>query len=351
MSFILDALKKSESDRQRQSGPALFEVKVAQPKSGFPVWAIAIAALLVVNMIIVGWMLVRRATRGDDTTATNTPPAAAAPAPGAAVPPGASPSVAAAGSPSAPPLNGGAYNGAPPNGAPYNNLQYNGAPANGAPYNNGQYNSPPPNGASYNSGQYNGAPPGGNYAGSPQQGYPQPGNMAPNNMAGGNLPPANGPAANAPAQSQWQPGAVPNQQSMGANQGRMPQRDQNEPTLAGSGNARDAGSGNTDSAANPDDYAPATEPGSSLFKGHVKRGTESGLVLYQDAALVPGANLPQLRLDLHVYAIKPQERFALINMHKMHEGDSIQDGVRVEAITPDGVVMSHNGSRFLLPRE
>jgi len=136
---------------------------------------------------------------------------------------------------------------------------------------------------------------------------------------------------------------------MGAAQGRMPQRDQNEPTLAG--NARAAGSGNTDPAANPDDYAPATEPGSSLFKGHVKRGTDSGLVLYQDAAMVPGANLPQLRLDLHVYAVKPQDRFALINMHRMREGDSLQDGVRVEAITPDGVVMSHNGSRFLLPRE
>jgi hypothetical protein len=38
-------------------------------------------------------------------------------------------------------------------------------------------------------------------------------------------------------------------------------------------------------------------------------------------------------------------------MHKMHEGDSLQDGVRVESITPDGVVMSHNGSKFLLPRD
>src|SRR6266567_9401710 len=76
MSFILDALKKSESDRQRQSGPALFEVKVAPPKAGFPVWAIAIVALLVVNMIIVGWMLLRRSSHGEDTTAANTPPAA-----------------------------------------------------------------------------------------------------------------------------------------------------------------------------------------------------------------------------------------------------------------------------------
>jgi general secretion pathway protein B len=88
-----------------------------------------------------------------------------------------------------------------------------------------------------------------------------------------------------------------------------------------------------------------------LFKGHVKRGTESGLTLYQDAAVAQGANLPQLRLDLHVYAAKPQDRFALINMHKMHEGDSLQGGVRVEAITPDGVVLSHNGSKFLLPNE
>ena len=83
----------------------------------------------------------------------------------------------------------------------------------------------------------------------------------------------------------------------------------------------------------------------------MKRGTEDGLVLYQDAAVVPGANLPELRLDLHVYAPKPQDRFALINMHRVHEGDSVQGGVRVDSIVPEGVVMSHNGSKFLLPRD
>jgi hypothetical protein len=128
----------------------------------------------------------------------------------------------------------------------------------------------------------------------------------------------------------------------------MPEQNTGEPTLAN--RARAAVGADSEPAANPDDYAPAAEP-DSLFKGHVRRGTESGLVLYQDAAVVPGANLPQLRLDLHVYAGKPQERFALINMHKMHEGDSLPDGVRVESITPDGVIMSHHGSKFLLPRE
>src|SRR6186713_947652 len=72
MSFILDALKKSENDRQRQTGPALFEVKVAPPKAGFPMWAIAIVALLAINMAIVGWMLFRR------SGAQSTPGAAAA---------------------------------------------------------------------------------------------------------------------------------------------------------------------------------------------------------------------------------------------------------------------------------
>jgi hypothetical protein len=147
--------------------------------------------------------------------------------------------------------------------------------------------------------------------------------------AGGASPSASGQATNTrgPSQSPAQ-----NQQDTGSVQARMPQRDQNEPTLAGNANsaasARGSGAANTaavtntDSTANPDDYA-----------------------------VVPGNALPQLRLDLHVYAAKPQERFALINMHKMHEGDSLQDGVRVESITSDGVVLSHNGSKFLLPRE
>jgi general secretion pathway protein B len=66
MSFILDALKKSESDRQRQSGPALFEVKVAPPRTRLPLWAIAIALLLVVNLAIVAWMMLRHpAARAD----------------------------------------------------------------------------------------------------------------------------------------------------------------------------------------------------------------------------------------------------------------------------------------------
>ena len=55
MSFILDALKKSETDRQRQTSPALFEVKVAAPRRRLPIWGIAVGALLAVNIAFLIW--------------------------------------------------------------------------------------------------------------------------------------------------------------------------------------------------------------------------------------------------------------------------------------------------------
>src|SRR4029077_18868020 len=85
MSFILDALKKSENDRQRQSGPALYEVKVAAPRSQLPYWAIGLIVLLGINLVIVAWVLLRRQSHSSDeqraAVATPPPPAPAA-APG-----------------------------------------------------------------------------------------------------------------------------------------------------------------------------------------------------------------------------------------------------------------------------
>ncbi|MBV9345064.1 MAG: hypothetical protein JOZ03_08760, partial [Gammaproteobacteria bacterium] len=104
MSFILDALKKSESDRQRQSGPALFEVKVAPRRRGLPLWAFALGALLALNLAIVAWMLLRRPT-------TPHPDAALLAAPNAPV---AAPSAGSAAGPalSAPAVNGPALSSA-----------------------------------------------------------------------------------------------------------------------------------------------------------------------------------------------------------------------------------------------
>jgi general secretion pathway protein B len=103
---------------------------------------------------------------------------------------------------------------------------------------------------------------------------------------------------------------------------------------------------------NPDDYAPAAEPAAAPLLGNrVRRGTADGVPLYQDAAATPGTSIPQLRLDLHVFAVRSQDRFVMINMHKLREGDSLPEGVHVDSITSEGAVLSYRGSRFLLPRD
>jgi general secretion pathway protein B len=63
----------------------------------------------------------------------------------------------------------------------------------------------------------------------------------------------------------------------------------------------------------------------------------------------PGA-LPELHLDVHVFATNSADRFVYINMRKYHEGARLQEGPTIERIRRDGVVLNSQGLRFLLPR-
>jgi general secretion pathway protein B len=68
MSFILDALKKSEIERQRQSVPGLIDVPSAKRRRAIPAWVWVLAGLLGINMAVLLVLLIRS-------------PAPAAPAP------------------------------------------------------------------------------------------------------------------------------------------------------------------------------------------------------------------------------------------------------------------------------
>jgi general secretion pathway protein B len=61
--------------------------------------------------------------------------------------------------------------------------------------------------------------------------------------------------------------------------------------------------------------------------------------------------LPELHLDVHVYATKPADRFVYINMRKFHEGNALPEGPVIERIRRDGVVLNYQGLRFILPRQ
>jgi len=70
-----------------------------------------------------------------------------------------------------------------------------------------------------------------------------------------------------------------------------------------------------------------------------------------ELSLAGSMTLPPLRIDIHVYSDMPAERFVFINMDKYREGDTLNEGPGVEAITESGVVLSYQGREFLLTGE
>jgi general secretion pathway protein B len=78
---------------------------------------------------------------------------------------------------------------------------------------------------------------------------------------------------------------------------------------------------------------------------------EAGLPTVNDLTIAGRQGLPELHLDIHVYATRPGDRFVFINMRKYREGSALQEGPTVAQITRGGVVLQYHGLRFLLPRQ
>ena len=215
MSFILDALKKSEAERQRQAGPALLEMRIVRPARRLPGWAIVVGVALVACIVMLAWVALRTSTAPAAVTAAALQPAAPA--------------------------------------APAGSVQSTAAPASGA-------------------------------AVTVQPAYP--------------------------------------------------------PTTVGAEPQGAAMAGDD----NPADVEPAEPTPAGTSPSH---GGTAGLRNYAEL----GGKMPELRLDLHVYAAKSADRYAFINMHKVREGEVTSEGVQVKEITPDGVVLEYQGTEFLLGRQ
>jgi general secretion pathway protein B len=237
MSFILDALKKSENDRQRQSAPALFEVKVAQPRRRFPLWAAGLAVLLGVNILVLLWFVLREPAASIVTTSA-----------GAA--PSQTPAAAPTGMVTVPATS--TY-----------------IPANAPP------------GVTMGSGS--------------------------GTDVGVVAPSITPPLAEEPVLSGQEPSVPPDYDAR--------------------------------------DYRPAITPDQANAVAAARR---SGTVPSRDEVLAQGAQLPDLRLDLHVFDLDPTKRFVFINMRKLREGESLPEGVRLESITQTGARLTYRGTQFTL---
>jgi len=56
--------------------------------------------------------------------------------------------------------------------------------------------------------------------------------------------------------------------------------------------------------------------------------------------------LPPMSVSVHAYSGKVAERLVGINSRLLHEGEYVVPGLRVEQITPDGMILSYKGYSF-----
>jgi len=59
--------------------------------------------------------------------------------------------------------------------------------------------------------------------------------------------------------------------------------------------------------------------------------------------------LPEIAVTMHMYSADPARRFALVNGVRVRDGESLEGGIDVVRILPDGVQVRIEGTEFVLP--
>jgi len=273
MSFILDALKRSENERQRTVGPSLADAPMRRLRPERPWWAVAVAALLVVNLGVLIVVLMRNHSTPQpaekSAAAVDPPPQVVAPA---STPPVPAPSMQQATQPAIEPAE----------------------PVMPSPAATRPSTNPAVRSLAEEAASSEGIDP-----------------LMSAEMAAAAAVPA-GPPAVRPIQP---PTVAP-----------LPSSAATFKSVAAANSA-------------PNNYS-----------GNVAGRNEEVLPTATDLA-ASGNNIPELKLDIHVFSANPAERFVFVNMRKYQEGQTLQEGPTVEKITTDGVILNQSGLRYVLPRQ
>ena len=97
----------------------------------------------------------------------------------------------------------------------------------------------------------------------------------------------------------------------------------------------------------PDAPDPTLMPDTSVSSADV---TYDNAPTEEPSSAVAATGLPELSVDLHVFAADPAKRAVFINGRRYTQGAQIAEGPVVEEITRDGAVLTYRGRRFVLPR-
>jgi hypothetical protein len=87
------------------------------------------------------------------------------------------------------------------------------------------------------------------------------------------------------------------------------------------------------------------------FTRRERRAQRREQVMAAAAEAQAESDVASLRIELLVWAADPEKRMVYLNGRKLVEGESIENGVVVEQILEDGVVLLHQGQRIRLRAE
>lgn len=76
---------------------------------------------------------------------------------------------------------------------------------------------------------------------------------------------------------------------------------------------------------------------------------EEPLTSYNGLPTATRSSIGELSMNAHVYSSTPGRGFVIINGRRYRPGDRLEEGPVLEAIRPEGAVLDYRGERFLLP--
>ena len=104
-------------------------------------------------------------------------------------------------------------------------------------------------------------------------------------------------------------------------------------------------------AVRPAETAPASAPAPAPAQQSAVSSIAEDYPTFNSLRADGKLQLPDLHIDIHVYSDQANDRFVFINMKKYKEQASLAEGPAVKEITPNGVILEHAGTAFLLPRD
>lgn len=87
-------------------------------------------------------------------------------------------------------------------------------------------------------------------------------------------------------------------------------------------------------------------PKQSAGTGPADAAQDQRVMTMAELPLAIQQEIPAMSVSVHAYSDQPRNRLVRINERMLREGGDVAPGLRLEQITPDGMILSYKGYRF-----